>query len=575
MKKILYILSLFFVFGCLAQKETSEVSALNNQVGQPLTGNNYEGCDTLTGEKVLYDIINSNVCECYSLDGEDLVKRSCDNVVPGACETKQYIPRNCNEKRSYTLGYDNGVTPGSSTNDCGARVNFIRFSWPMEVVSWEVNGILVGQGYVFPAFSGWMPQLQGWSDFFNQFDPNIANSAFGFNPAPTWRYAELEGCDPNASYGVLTLRRTDTGCEYKVFPVLDSEFKEKIYDYACIVDGKKEVRYCIPDGMEWRDTTGVDSLQCFMPCGYDFSETIQEDAVSPCVQTFIDYACDSIDVATQVQLAIVINDCDGVRSTVLYTLDDYINSTDPEIPEYEIQGVLKNCDGGDFEYPPVKCESYDFELTTVCTIIDGEQCEIFKKIEYCDGTDIITYEDFNGVQLGTKGKDGSITPPELVKCNIINSITDVYQYCHNNKPVIYCIDGKDLTFYQDGVLLESPEFHKCDCPVEDAFVPIGDQTICTSRKLGADFTSNAVGSGTHTLNSLFDTNGPVIDWSGTFTVTDSNGDTHSFFNGQTVTGLSSGSTQGVTFTGWVEWTDGTDTFRCQIDKAISANFTVQ
>ena len=106
--------------------------------------------------------------------------------------------------------------------------------------------------------------------------------------------------------------------------------------------------------------------------------------------------------------------------------------------------------------------------------------------------------------------------------------------------------------------------------------PIGDQTICTTEKLGADFTSDAPGQGTHTAGSLFTGSAPLDAWSGTFTVTDQLGGVHTFTDGATVNGMAVGSTQSVTFTGTIEFTKDGEQFRCPVtDKAISANFTVE
>ena len=107
--------------------------------------------------------------------------------------------------------------------------------------------------------------------------------------------------------------------------------------------------------------------------------------------------------------------------------------------------------------------------------------------------------------------------------------------------------------------------------------PIGDPVVCANRKLGADFTSNAPLEATHTLGSLYDTNGVILAFNGSFVVTDSLNNTHSIDNGQTVSGLSPGPTQQVAFTGEIHWTDPVlGEFRCQVtSKLISANFTVQ
>ncbi len=105
--------------------------------------------------------------------------------------------------------------------------------------------------------------------------------------------------------------------------------------------------------------------------------------------------------------------------------------------------------------------------------------------------------------------------------------------------------------------------------------PIGDQAICTSEKLGADIESNAPGEATHTAGSLFTGPGPVDAWSGTFTIIDSAGDSHTLADGATISGLAAGSTQAVTYTGIIQFTKDGETYRCNVDKEISANFVVQ
>lgn len=113
-----------------------------------------------------------------------------------------------------------------------------------------------------------------------------------------------------------------------------------------------------------------------------------------------------------------------------------------------------------------------------------------------------------------------------------------------------------------------------ECPQDGN--PSGDQLECASVKMGSDINSTATGNAVHTLNSLFTSFGPVNSWSGSFNIVDSAGNSHVLNNGQTITGLSSGSTQSVSFTGWINWTDGSgNTFECPISKFISANFIVQ
>lgn len=147
----------------------------------------------------------------------------------------------------------------------------------------------------------------------------------------------------------------------------------------------------------------------------------------------------------------------------------------------------------------------------------------------------------------------------------------IYWLC----PVTGMID-KVLNPATNEIVTEYTFIESCDdCPEAEEFEPTGDQVACASRKLGADFNSNNANEGTHTTGSLYDSNGPIVNWSGTFTVTDNSSNTHTFNDGDTVTGLASGATQQVTYTGWIHWEDAGETYICMVtDKPISANFTV-
>lgn len=152
-----------------------------------------------------------------------------------------------------------------------------------------------------------------------------------------------------------------------------------------------------------------------------------------------------------------------------------------------------------------------------------------------------------------------------------------------NAYAILCVSKTDtaLLRYEDGFgnVVEGTPIN-CNCDAVDLLPdngPIGDQATCSARKLGADFVSNAALEGTHTAGSLYDGTGPLISWTGTFVVTDSLNNTHTFTDGATVTGMAPGSTQQVIFTGTIHWSDpALGEFRCDVtNKAISANFTVQ
>ncbi len=67
------------------------------------------------------------------------------------------ITPECLKKRTFRVGYDNGLTPGASVNDCGDRPGLIRYQWEFEVLGWMVNGSEIGQGAFFGPFEGWAP----------------------------------------------------------------------------------------------------------------------------------------------------------------------------------------------------------------------------------------------------------------------------------------------------------------------------------------------------------------------------------------------------------------------------------
>lgn len=327
---------------------------------------------------IQYSELLGEVCCFKDPNGQNKIEE-CPEYYPCACETPFNKDAKC--LRRYSVKYDNGRTPESSTNTCGSRLNFVSYKWDMEVVYWEVNGTEVGQGHQFLNISGWTPQLQAWSDFFNLYDPNLCTDAqFGVDPAPTWRSSEIIGCLPEATYGVLVLERLSDGCIFTIYPVLETETYERYYTwstYDCVTETITDHAQQLtkdPDTNEELlidiDPADIEYLTCLLPCSYKFDDFIQADAVSPCTSELIDKGCDYIDENTQVQLAIVVNYCPD-RSVEIYDYNDYINSTDPDLEPYELQGELQNCDGTDFEYPPADLEVIAVGKTEMCH--DGQQ----------------------------------------------------------------------------------------------------------------------------------------------------------------------------------------------------------
>jgi len=115
----------------------------------------------------------------------------------------------------------------------------------------------------------------------------------------------------------------------------------------------------------------------------------------------------------------------------------------------------------------------------------------------------------------------------------------------------------------------------CEGDDDDDAPPAGDETRCATEKLGADINSTAPGNAVHTTGSLFTGSGPVTVWSGSFTIVDSASVSHTLPDGGTITGLAAGSTTSVNFVGTYDYVEDGETFRCTVDKLISANFVVQ
>lgn len=271
----------------------------------------------------------------------------------------------CVKVRRYTVGYDNGRTPGSSTNDCGDPVNLVRFNHTFTVDSWSVNGTPVGVGEPLGPFASWGPQLQGWADFFTNNDPNQnAEGASGVDPAPTWRFAEISGCDPLATYGKLELTRDD-GCKFTVFPVLETETIEMGFRFAehdC--DGNVVIKWLDADGEPMETPEDAD---CWVPCSFVFSTLIEADAVSPCATREPLDVCFIDGDGTQTNVTVIITDCPDIGRTVeAYTTESYLTAESPDdLVEFDLsqEGKLVNCDTGEeVVFPPVECDEPSIEV---------------------------------------------------------------------------------------------------------------------------------------------------------------------------------------------------------------------
>ena len=278
---------------------------------------------------------------------------------------RQINPSNgeCFIKRSYSLGYDNGLTPGSSTNNCGSRSNFVSFTWDFEVVSWNVNGEVVGSGETLSDFTGWTPQLQGWSQFFNDNDPNSnANANFGFVSAPTWRYSEIKGCDPQASYGVMKLKRISDGCIFTVYPLFTETKYEEIIQ--CKVSEKNNLFKYFKFDVDENDYVEVerpDDWSCYRPKSFQWGSLVDPEAVSPCETLTYENLCDT-GTDPDTLIVGVIDDCGDTRTVTYYTLDSWTNAQAPdELVEYTPVGDVQIIVDGvkeEFVLPETECDKF-------------------------------------------------------------------------------------------------------------------------------------------------------------------------------------------------------------------------
>jgi hypothetical protein len=94
---------------------------------------------------------------------------------------------------------------------------------------------------------------------------------------------------------------------------------------------------------------------CYKSCDFKFEDVIEADAKSPCDDSEFD-VCDFLEDGTQINLKVLISDCNGARIRQVYDLDRYLNAENPLNPEtdqYEVQGEIKNCDGTAFVEPPI------------------------------------------------------------------------------------------------------------------------------------------------------------------------------------------------------------------------------
>ena len=293
-----------------------------------------------------------------------LIEQACKE----SCEPKDrlVVPK-CLIKRTLKIPYDNGRTPGSSTNTAGEAPNLVRFNHDFVVLGWYVNGLEYGAGELLGGFASWTPQLQGWAAFMQLVDPNTSTATFAFKPAPTWRYAELTTCDPYAVYGPLRLQRDSDGEEFTVYPIrsLASATYERIYTYSAIdCDGKKTTIYCDQND---EPIDKPEDIDCYVDCSFQFADFIYDEGAPDCTER-VRELCDVVDGVSVGEFVLIITDCDGVRTRERWTTDSWATAEDPdELVVYTVQGQASNCLTLEpYVEPPLPCD--DFEIVSLFSI---------------------------------------------------------------------------------------------------------------------------------------------------------------------------------------------------------------
>ena len=279
----------------------------------------------------------------------------------------------CKKKRTYSIFYDNGITPNSSSNSCGARPNYVIFNQGFTSLGWETGAGLVGVSEDIGPYTGWGDQLTNWFEFGDANDPYGSTHAFNFQPAPTWRSWTIDGCSPDAQYGVWNLQRDD-GCEYKVYPLRKSaDVIEKIWCLDTVdCDGVPTTKYYNqnPDGVTYTEVSAPADADCFVPCDYTFPNIIMEGAVSPC-ETKESILCDNFN-GSQTQFVQLTTTCGAQKIIERYTLQSYNTATTPDdLVEYNVQGDIVICGTNDPAIEPIP-ECAAFEITKLFTLIGDD-----------------------------------------------------------------------------------------------------------------------------------------------------------------------------------------------------------
>lgn len=317
------------------------------------------------------------------------------SVCPTTSKSDCVIPANlqCLKKREFQFVYDNGFTPNSSVNDCGARLNYLIFNQNFVSNGWETGAGLVGIGDVIGSYTGWSQQLQGWRDFGIANDPYGSVHTFDFFGSPTWRAWTVTGCSPDANYGTWTLKRDD-GCTYTLYPVLYTETIERIWvSHTQDCDGNLLTTYYDQnaDGETYTEAAAPEDVECFVSCDYVFQNVIVDGAKSEC--TTKEYQLCDADGTEYIR---IVTDCPTGRTRETYTIDSYTTADNPDDLVVGPSGQLLNCDTGEsFTEPDLvvvisECDKYD-----IC--VDGKTKAWQVKTLDSNGNLTTTYEDETGV----------------------------------------------------------------------------------------------------------------------------------------------------------------------------------
>jgi hypothetical protein len=314
------------------------------------------------------------------VDIEDYVKCNIDATVK--CVTPANIEELC--KRSFEFIYDNGRTSESSTNDCGARINYVRFNETFVSQGWNTGVGVVGVGTAIGPYTGWgtvgnsNTQLQSWEDFGVANDPYGSTHSFDSFGAPTWRAWTIEGCNPDAQYGIWNKQRND-GCIYSIYPVNYTEKIEKIWrTHEVDCDGNPVTRYWNQneDGITYNEVKPPEDIDCYVDCGYPFKPVIMPGAESPCTTTDQIF-CDRVDAndsSQDVQYVLVKDNCDGKITINSYTLNSYNNATNPDdYVDYAVVGDVFICGTNDPPAEPLPdCERFELhKMYTISSTLSG------------------------------------------------------------------------------------------------------------------------------------------------------------------------------------------------------------